>query len=122
LPGGDPLAAALAAGETPSPELVAAAGKGDGPRPAVAIVVFAALLVPLIALPFLANSGTILGLVRPPLAPDVLENRAREIVTRLGYEAGTGLFAMLLVAALGVYGFWTCVAGRVLAGHFLEPR
>ena len=26
LPGGDPLAAALAAGETPSPEMVAAAG------------------------------------------------------------------------------------------------
>jgi hypothetical protein len=30
LPGGDPLAAALAAGETPSPELVAAAGKLEG--------------------------------------------------------------------------------------------
>ena len=30
LPGGDPLAAALAAGETPSPELVAAAGETDG--------------------------------------------------------------------------------------------
>ena len=30
LPGGDPLAAALAAGETPSPELVAAAGKVEG--------------------------------------------------------------------------------------------
>ena len=33
LPGGDPLAAALAAGETPSPELVA---RGDGPRGAAA--------------------------------------------------------------------------------------
>ena len=30
LPGGDPLAAALAAGETPSPEMVAAAGKVEG--------------------------------------------------------------------------------------------
>src|SRR5205823_4430002 len=30
LPGGDPLAAAMAAGETPSPEMVAAAGKKDG--------------------------------------------------------------------------------------------
>ena len=30
LPGGDPLAAALAAGETPSPEMVAAAGEGAG--------------------------------------------------------------------------------------------
>ena len=30
LPGGDPLAAALAAGETPSPEMVLAAGKVEG--------------------------------------------------------------------------------------------
>ena len=33
LPGGDPLAAALAAGETPSPELVAAAGETEGMKP-----------------------------------------------------------------------------------------
>src|SRR5580700_7855663 len=30
MPGGDPLAAALAAGETPSPEMVAAAGESEG--------------------------------------------------------------------------------------------
>ena len=34
LPGGDPLAAALAAGETPSPEMVAAAGAEGTLRPA----------------------------------------------------------------------------------------
>src|SRR2546430_4340613 len=33
LPGGDPLAAALAAGETPSPQLVAASGETAGLRP-----------------------------------------------------------------------------------------
>ena len=37
LPGGDPLAAALAAGETPSPELVASAGITGGMHPGVAI-------------------------------------------------------------------------------------
>src|SRR5271163_647428 len=37
LPGGDPLAAALAAGETPSPEMVAASGEKEGLRPKVAI-------------------------------------------------------------------------------------
>ena len=37
LPGGDPLAAALAAGETPSPEMVAAAPKEGALRPAVAV-------------------------------------------------------------------------------------
>ena len=36
LPGGDPLAAALAAGETPSPEMVAAAGEGAGLSRAIA--------------------------------------------------------------------------------------
>lgn len=36
LPGGDPLAAALAAGETPSPRIVAAAGTAGSLRPAVA--------------------------------------------------------------------------------------
>ena len=34
FPGGDPLAAALAAGETPSPEMVAASGETEGLRPA----------------------------------------------------------------------------------------
>src|SRR4029079_14870439 len=44
LPGGDPLAAALAAGETPSPAMVAASG-GVGPlTPAHAVAVLAALV------------------------------------------------------------------------------
>ena len=43
LPGGDPLAAALAAGETPSPELVAEAG-GEGGALALFLVAVAAVL------------------------------------------------------------------------------
>src|ERR1051325_7715194 len=42
LPGGDPLAAALAAGEMPSPELVAAAGETEGLAPRVAVAWMAA--------------------------------------------------------------------------------
>jgi len=38
LPGGDPLAAALAAGETPSPEMVAAAGEKEGLSPRVGLL------------------------------------------------------------------------------------
>ncbi len=45
LPGGDPLAAALAAGETPSPEMVAAASKTGVLSPSVALGMVAALLV-----------------------------------------------------------------------------
>ena len=43
LPGGDPLAAALAAGETPSPELVAAAGQTDALHPAIGFTIVAAV-------------------------------------------------------------------------------
>src|ERR1041385_7193842 len=42
LPGGDPLAAALALGETPSPEMVAAAPKQGILRPSVALACLAA--------------------------------------------------------------------------------
>ena len=45
LPGGDPLAAALAAGETPSPEMVAASGETEGLRPAVAWGLLAGVIV-----------------------------------------------------------------------------
>src|SRR5580704_5608246 len=45
FPGGDPLAAALAAGETPSPEMVAASGETEGLRPVVAWLMLAAFIV-----------------------------------------------------------------------------
>ena len=44
LPGGDPLAAALAMGETPSPEMIAAAGEKTGLRPAIAVACLAAII------------------------------------------------------------------------------
>ena len=43
-PGGDPIAAALAAGETPSPEMVAAAPKEGALRPYVAVICLAGLV------------------------------------------------------------------------------
>ena len=45
LPGGDPLAAALAAGETPSPEMVAAAGERQAATSSHAVIAAVALLV-----------------------------------------------------------------------------
>ncbi len=45
LPGGDPLAAALAAGETPSPQMVAAAGEGVGLAPKIAISLLAVVIL-----------------------------------------------------------------------------
>ena len=53
LPGADHLAAALAAGETPSPEMVAAAGAREAISPRIAIPCFAAIIVLLAATVYL---------------------------------------------------------------------
>jgi hypothetical protein len=50
LPGGDPLAAALAAGETPSPEMVAASGGKEGLHPGIAWMFLAIIVVGFLAL------------------------------------------------------------------------
>src|SRR2546421_10377370 len=55
LPGGDPLAAALAAGETPSPEMVAAAGETEGLQPRLAVSLLAPIVLGLIALLFVSD-------------------------------------------------------------------
>ncbi|HEX8290419.1 MAG TPA: serine/threonine-protein kinase, partial [Pyrinomonadaceae bacterium] len=85
LPGGDPLAAALAAGETPSPEMVAAAPKEGGLRPAVAASLLAASLASL-ALVFLLSPGTLVTLQVPlNKPPEVLAERARAVVRAAGH-------------------------------------
>ena len=84
LPGGDPLAAALAAGETPSPEMVAAAGEGIGLRPTVAWPVFAAVLVGTIVAFAVALRTSPLDRMRPEYSGEVLAQKARDIVAGLG--------------------------------------
>lgn len=83
LPGSDLLAAALAAGETPSPELVAAASVHEalGTRWALfGLAAFALLLTTAVLLTPLAHP-----LQQPPAAksPQVLAERAREILRDL---------------------------------------
>lgn len=82
LPGGDPLAAVLAVGDTPSPELVAAAGGEGALPPAVAVVLLGVLL-----------AGLALGLVHPamrtlsdqlPVQPEFLARDAQELLESLG--------------------------------------
>ena len=85
LPGGDPLAAALAAGETPSPEMVAAAGATEGMRPRTAIALLALSALGLIALLFMADRYRLHNRVPLDNPPEVLVARAREIARQLGY-------------------------------------
>ena len=85
LPGGDPLVAALAAGETPSPEMVAAAGETEGLRPAIAWICLVLAIVGLAAAAFLADKTTIVGLVPLPSSLDVLAAKSRDIARQIGY-------------------------------------
>ena len=87
LPGGDPLAAALAAGETPSPEMVAAAGESSGLAPRVALACLVATLAGLVLAVLLADRLSLVGHVPLDETPDALVARAQEIATRSGYAA-----------------------------------
>ena len=85
LPGGDPLAAALAAGETPSPEMVAAAGATEGMKPRLALGLLTLTIAGLIGYLFIAEAFRLSnkGVLESP--PEVLASRAREIILQLGY-------------------------------------
>ncbi len=85
LPGGDPLAAALAAGETPSPEMVAAAGASEGLRPAVAAVCLGFIIVGLFAIVYSFSQEMVLSRMRLELPPDALVVEAHRMAERLGY-------------------------------------
>ena len=87
LPGGDPLAAALAAGETPSPEMVAAAGESSGLSPRMALACLAASLAGLILAVLLADRLSLTGHVPLDESPEALAVKAQEIATRSGYAA-----------------------------------
>jgi len=85
LPGGDPLAAALAAGETPSPQMVAAAGETAGLSRGTAVGCLIAILVGLAL-------GVVLNVrygaterMHLEQSPEVLSSKARELLTRIGY-------------------------------------
>ncbi len=85
LPGGDPLAAALAAGETPSPEMVAAHGRREGMALRYSLACLALLAAALFAGP--AVSYRLLAMYHSPLdcSPDVLAHQSREIAAAFGY-------------------------------------
>jgi Protein kinase domain len=85
LPGGDPLAAALAAGETPSPQMVAASGETAGLRPGVAVACLAAVLAALALVVYLGVHYSGVEKMHLELAPEVLALKARETIARLGY-------------------------------------
>lgn len=106
LPGGDPLAAALARGETPSPELVAAAGTTGLVKPARALLLLAATIAALVGCVIVAGYIHPVRIAPMNASPDVLADRARQVVQAFGYaeaaadssagfRVSTGLYQML---------------------------
>jgi serine/threonine protein kinase len=86
LPGGDPLAAALAAGETPSPEMVAASGSKEGLRPAIAWGLLVFIIVGTLVTIWMIDQVSLHRRISFEMPPDVLVARSREIIKKAGYS------------------------------------
>jgi len=86
LPGSDPLAAAIAAGETPSPEMVAAAGSGEGLSARNAWMAIALVLAGAAAAAPLMQRTQMYGRVQLDRPAEALADRARQILAALGHK------------------------------------
>jgi Protein kinase domain len=86
LPGGDPLREILAAGETPSPEVVAAAGEAHrGLTPRIATLFLVAGILCLVLVGMLAPRAFVVQRAIRENPPVVLSHEAREILKTFGY-------------------------------------
>jgi serine/threonine-protein kinase len=85
LPGGDPLAAALAAGETPSPQMVAAAGEKTGLAPRVALACLTSVILGFVFFIVVGRKENGLERLHPENSPEVLAKKSREIISTIGY-------------------------------------
>jgi serine/threonine-protein kinase len=85
LPGGDPLAAALAAGETISPELLAASGKHEPVPLKWTLPALIVVLLALLARPFIGQAIHAINYAPVSMPPEVLAQKARDNAARLGY-------------------------------------
>ena len=86
LPGGDPLAAALAAGETPSPEMVANAGETGTLPPWIGAVLFGIVLLGLVGTAAYLELYTVPGVVLLDEPPEALAAEARDVLELAGHE------------------------------------
>ena len=85
LPGGNPLEAAIAAGETPSPEMVAAAPKKGALKPIVALACLAMVIGLFAFIAFFSDEVRHHEWIPLEKSPEALTERADSIVKKLGY-------------------------------------
>ena len=86
LPGGDPLAAALAAGETPTPGMVAASGDTQGISVRAACIWLALILVGLVGALVVGARTSVFAKTPFENSPDVLTRKARDLIQSFGYS------------------------------------
>ncbi|HEX8198299.1 MAG TPA: serine/threonine-protein kinase, partial [Pyrinomonadaceae bacterium] len=85
LQGGDPLQATIAAGEIPTPEMVAAVPKKGALNSAIAVVCLAAIVLLFAVIVLFANKVETHEWLPLEKSPEVLAERADSIVKKLGY-------------------------------------
>lgn len=88
LPGGDPLQVALEAGETPSPEMVAASPKKGALHPVVAALLLGTVILSFGLSLAISKNWVISRLVPLDKSPEVLRERSRELLEKFGYQPG----------------------------------
>ena len=87
LPGGDPVAAAMRAGQTPSPEMVAASRATVRLSVRAITACFLAAVALLIAAYVISPHNQDIGIAPPDVPPEALVARARDIAASAGYDA-----------------------------------
>ena len=87
LPGVDPLAAALAAGATPSPEIVARGGDVEGLRVPTALACLIAVFAGLATILLLSGKSNFFERIHLEKSAEVLAQEGRDWIRRLGYSA-----------------------------------
>jgi hypothetical protein len=84
---GDPLEAALAAGNTPTPGMVAASGDTQGISVRIAGICLAWILAGCVAAVILGEKANILQRTPFPHSPEILAQKAGEMIQSCGYTA-----------------------------------
>jgi hypothetical protein len=108
LPGGDPLAAALAAGETPSPEMVAAAGEQGAIEKWQGLCCLAGVVVGLALVCWLAQRTYLVNHAGLDRHPESLKDIARQMIEKWGYtnEPATQAHGFLLEGKDTLHFWW----------------
>lgn len=115
LPRQDPLSAGLTTGLTPSPDIVAASGPEGALAARTAIATLTFIVLALALLLVLTDRVSILGWAPLTRDPEVLEDHARGIIQRLGYDASRIDHASDVSLLIGTY-------LRYVQGHDTSPE